>query len=56
MCKAVVAATGDKLIAHDKAAGKIAGVDRGVGAGDVIPPMATPNCPRQDGRIMTALG
>ena len=34
--EAVVAATGAKVIAHHKAAGKIAGVDRGVGAGDVI--------------------
>ncbi len=33
---AVVAATGAKLIAHHKAKGKISGVDRGVGAGDVI--------------------
>ncbi len=33
---AVVAATGAKLIAHHKAAGKIAGMDRGVQAGDVI--------------------
>jgi hydroxyacylglutathione hydrolase len=33
---AVIAATGAKLIAHHKAAGKIDGVDRGVGAGDVI--------------------
>jgi hydroxyacylglutathione hydrolase len=32
----VVAATGAKLIAHHKASGKIEGVDRGVGAGDVI--------------------
>jgi hydroxyacylglutathione hydrolase len=32
----VVAATGAKLLAHHKAAGKIAGVDRGLGAGDVI--------------------
>ncbi len=33
---AVVAATGAKLIAHHKAAGKIPGMDRGVQAGDVI--------------------
>ncbi len=33
---AVIAATGAKLIAHHKAAGKIEGVDRGVQAGDVI--------------------
>lgn len=33
---AVVAATGAKLIAHHKAKDKIDGVDRGVGAGDVI--------------------
>ena len=33
---AVVAATGAKLIAHHKAASKIAGMDRGVKAGDVI--------------------
>lgn len=33
---AVVAATGAKVVAHHKAAGKISGVDRGVGAGDVI--------------------
>ncbi|HEU5296370.1 MAG TPA: hydroxyacylglutathione hydrolase [Burkholderiaceae bacterium] len=33
---AVVAATGAKVIAHHKAGGKIAGVDRGVKAGDVI--------------------
>ena len=33
---AVVAATGAKVIAHHKAAGKIAGMDRGVKAGDVI--------------------
>ena len=33
---AVIAATGAKLIAHHKAAGKIPGVDRGVAAGDVI--------------------
>jgi hydroxyacylglutathione hydrolase len=33
---AVVAATGAQVIAHHKAAGKIDGVDRGVGAGDVI--------------------
>ncbi len=32
----VIAATGAKLIAHFKAGGKIAGVDRGVQAGDVI--------------------
>jgi hydroxyacylglutathione hydrolase len=32
----VVAATGAKLIAHHKAGGRIAGVDRGVKAGDVI--------------------
>lgn len=33
---AVIAATGAKLIAHHKAGGRIAGVDRGVQAGDVI--------------------
>jgi hydroxyacylglutathione hydrolase len=33
---AVVAATGAKVIAHYKAAGKIQGMDRGVQAGDVI--------------------
>ena len=33
---AVVAATGAKVIAHHKAAGKIQGMDRGVKAGDVI--------------------
>ena len=33
---AVVAATGAKVIAHHKAAGIIPGVDRGVGAGDVV--------------------
>jgi hydroxyacylglutathione hydrolase len=33
---AVVAATGAKVIAHHRAAGLIPGVDRGVGAGDVI--------------------
>ena len=33
---AVVAATGAKVIAHHKAAGKIAGMNRGVQAGDVI--------------------
>ena len=33
---AVVAATGAKVIAHYKAGGKIAGMDRGVKAGDVI--------------------
>ncbi len=33
---AVIAATGAKLIAHHKAKGKIDGVDRGVGAGDVV--------------------
>ena len=33
---AVVAATGAKVIAHHRAAGRIAGVDRGVKAGDVI--------------------
>jgi hydroxyacylglutathione hydrolase len=33
---AVVAATGAKVIAHHKAGGKIAGMDRGVAAGDVI--------------------
>ncbi|HUP09418.1 MAG TPA: hydroxyacylglutathione hydrolase [Caldimonas sp.] len=32
----VVAATGAKVIAHARAAGRIAHVDRGVGAGDVI--------------------
>ncbi len=34
--EAVVAATGAKVIAHQKASGKIAGMDRGVTAGDVI--------------------
>ena len=33
---AVVAATGARVIAHHKASGKIAGMDRGVQAGDVI--------------------
>ena len=33
---AVVAATGAKVIAHHRAGGRIAGVDRGVKAGDVI--------------------
>ena len=33
---AVVAATGAKVIAHHKAAGRITGVDRGVQAGDII--------------------
>ena len=33
---AVVAATGAKLIAHHQAGGRIAGVDRGVKAGDVV--------------------
>ncbi|MBL8378108.1 MAG: hydroxyacylglutathione hydrolase [Burkholderiales bacterium] len=33
---AVVAKTGAKVIAHHKAGGKIAGMDRGVAAGDVI--------------------
>ena len=33
---ALVAATGAKLIAHHQAGAKIAGVDRGVGAGDII--------------------
>ncbi len=33
---AVVAATGAKVIAHHRAGSKIAGVDRGVGAGDVV--------------------
>ena len=33
---AVVAATGAKVIAHHKAGGRIAGMDRGVQAGDVI--------------------
>lgn len=32
----VIAATGAKLIAHHKAGGRIAGVDRGVQAGDII--------------------
>lgn len=32
----VIAATGAKLIAHEKSGGKIDGVDRGVGAGDII--------------------
>lgn len=32
----VIAATGATLIAHNKAAGKIPGVDRGVAAGDII--------------------
>lgn len=34
--EAVIAATGAKLIAHYRAGGRIAGVDRGVQAGDVI--------------------
>jgi hydroxyacylglutathione hydrolase len=34
--EAVIAATGARLIAHHKAGGRIAGVDRGVKAGDVI--------------------
>ncbi|OJX06371.1 MAG: hydroxyacylglutathione hydrolase [Burkholderiales bacterium 70-64] len=34
--EAMVAATGAKLIAHHRAGGRIAGVDRGVKAGDVI--------------------
>jgi hydroxyacylglutathione hydrolase len=34
--KGVVAATGAKIIAHEKAAGRIPNMDRGVGAGDVI--------------------
>jgi hydroxyacylglutathione hydrolase len=34
--EAVVAATGAKVIAHHMAAGKIAGMDRGVRAGDII--------------------
>ncbi|WP_332774681.1 hydroxyacylglutathione hydrolase [Polaromonas sp.] len=34
--EAVIAATGAKLIAHYRAGGRIAGVDRGVKAGDVI--------------------
>ncbi|MBK6866258.1 MAG: hydroxyacylglutathione hydrolase [Ideonella sp.] len=33
---AIIAATGAKLIAHERAGARIAGVDRGVGAGDVI--------------------
>jgi hydroxyacylglutathione hydrolase len=33
---AIVAATGAKVIAHHKAGGKIAGMDRGVKAGDVV--------------------
>ena len=34
--KAMIAATGAKLLAHANARGKIPGVDRGLGAGDVI--------------------
>ena len=34
--KGIVAATGAALIAHENARGRIKGVDRGVGAGDVI--------------------
>ncbi|MGI9272715.1 MAG: hydroxyacylglutathione hydrolase [Woeseiaceae bacterium] len=34
--KAVVAATGAKIIAHKNASGRIPNIDRGVGAGDVI--------------------
>ena len=34
--KGIVRATGATLIAHEKAGGRIANVDRGVGAGDVI--------------------
>ncbi len=33
---AVIAATGAKLLAHEKAASKIAGMDRGLKAGDVV--------------------
>jgi len=33
---AMVAATGAKLLAHDRAGGRIAGVDRGLKAGDVV--------------------
>ena len=33
---AMIAATGAALIAHEKASGKIRGMDRGVGAGDTI--------------------
>ena len=34
--QAVIAATGAKLLAHANARGKIPGIDRGLGAGDVI--------------------
>src|SRR5262249_60134904 len=34
--RAMIAATGAKLLAHKNAASRIAGVDRGLGAGDVI--------------------
>ena len=34
--EAMVAATGAKLLAHHRAAGRIAGVDRGLQAGDVV--------------------
>jgi hydroxyacylglutathione hydrolase len=34
--RGLVAATGAKLIAHEKAAARIPGMDRGVGAGDII--------------------
>ena len=34
--QAVIAATGAKLLAHEKAADKIVGVDRGLAAGDVV--------------------
>ena len=34
--KAIISATGAKLIAHEKAGDKIRGIDRGVGAGDII--------------------
>ncbi|MFK8053878.1 MAG: hydroxyacylglutathione hydrolase [Woeseiaceae bacterium] len=34
--KALISATGAKLIAHEKAGDKIRGIDRGVGAGDII--------------------
>ncbi len=34
--EAVIATTGARLLAHAKAAGKIAGVDRGLAAGDIV--------------------
>jgi hydroxyacylglutathione hydrolase len=34
--RAVIAATGAKLLAHAKASGSIQGIDRGLGAGDIV--------------------